>query len=78
LGLERFAAAFRDNAIDETVLPHLTEAHLRELGLPLGARVKILAAIAALSKGAELRVSSPPEAETQTIRSLGWAVVRAV
>ena len=25
LGLERFEAVFRDNAIDETVLQHLTE-----------------------------------------------------
>jgi class 3 adenylate cyclase len=52
-GLERFEAVFRDNAIDESVLPHLTQDHLRELGLPLGARIKLLAAIAALSKKAE-------------------------
>jgi class 3 adenylate cyclase/predicted ATPase len=49
-GLERFEAAFRDNGIDETVLPHLTQEHLRELGLPMGARIKLLAAIAALPK----------------------------
>ena len=48
LGLERFEAVFRDNAIDETVLQHLTESHLRELGFPLGARIKLLKAIAAL------------------------------
>ena len=36
-GLERFEAAFRDNGIDQSVLPHLTHDHLRELGLPLGA-----------------------------------------
>jgi class 3 adenylate cyclase/tetratricopeptide (TPR) repeat protein len=51
-GLERLEATFRDNGIDESVLPHLTQDHLRELGLPLGARVKLLAAIAALSKEA--------------------------
>jgi class 3 adenylate cyclase/predicted ATPase len=50
LGLERFEATFRDNAIDETVLPHLTEDHLRELGLPMGARIKLLAAIAVLPR----------------------------
>src|SRR3974390_1330738 len=49
-GLERFAAAFSDHGIHESVLPHLTQDHLKELGLPLGARVKLLAAIAALSK----------------------------
>src|SRR5450755_311362 len=52
-GLERFEAAFRDNGIDESVLPHLTQDHLRELGLPLGARIKLLAAIAGLSKETE-------------------------
>src|SRR5215475_2592412 len=49
-GLERFEAAFRDNGIDESVLPHLTQDNLRELGLPMGARIKLLAAIAALAK----------------------------
>lgn len=49
-GLERFEATFRDNDIDETVLPHLTQDNLRELGLPMGARIKLLAAIAALAK----------------------------
>ena len=50
LSLERFEATFRENAIDETVLSDLTEDHLRELGLPLGARIKLLKAIAALPK----------------------------
>jgi len=65
-GLERFEPAFRDNGIDEAVLPHLTQDHLRELGVPLGARIKLLAAIAALSTKAEvhasgsLTVQSPP------------------
>lgn len=49
-GLERFETVFRDNDIDETALPHLTEDHLRELGLPMGARIRLLAAIAALPK----------------------------
>jgi class 3 adenylate cyclase/predicted ATPase len=48
LGLERYEAAFRENEIDETVLRDLTEDHLRELGFPLGARLKLLKAIAAL------------------------------
>jgi class 3 adenylate cyclase len=63
-GLERFEAAFRDNGIDESVLPHLTHDHLRELGLPLGARIKLLAAIAGLSKETQPRgpttVAGPP------------------
>src|SRR5215813_21902 len=58
-GLERFEAAFRDNGIDESVLPHLTEDHLRELGLPLGARIKLIAAIAALPKQQAPHISAP-------------------
>jgi class 3 adenylate cyclase/predicted ATPase len=48
LGLERYEAVFRDNAIDETILRDLSDSHLRELGLPLGARIKLLKAVAAL------------------------------
>ena len=48
LGLEQYEAVFRENEIDESVLSDLAEDHLRELGLPLGARLKILKAIAAL------------------------------
>jgi class 3 adenylate cyclase/predicted ATPase len=47
LGLEQFVGLFRDNLIDDDVLPSLTDADLKELGLPLGARKKILKAIAA-------------------------------
>src|ERR1700680_3894732 len=52
LGLGRFESVFRDNAVDEAVLRDLTEDHLRELGLPLGARIKLLKAIAALPREA--------------------------
>ena len=55
LGLGQFQSTFRDNGIDETVLPHLTEAHLREMGLPLGARIKLLAAIATLATETQRR-----------------------
>ena len=49
LGLERYEAAFRDNEIDETVLPSLTAEDLKELGVAaLGHRRKLLDAIAAL------------------------------
>src|SRR6516165_3658590 len=48
LGLQQYEAAFRENAIDDTVLHDLTEDHLREIGIPLGARFKLLKAIAAL------------------------------
>jgi len=53
LGLELYEAAFRENAIDDAVLPDLTEDHLREMGIPLGARIKLLKAIAALNERTE-------------------------
>jgi hypothetical protein len=55
LGLEKYEAVLRDNEIDDAVLPKLTEHHLRELGFPLGARVKLLDAIAVLGSS----VSAP-------------------
>ena len=33
LGLSKYQAAFRDNGIDELVLPHLTVEDLKELGV---------------------------------------------
>jgi class 3 adenylate cyclase len=53
LGLGKYEAAFRENDIDETVLPSLTEEHLKQLGVAsLGRRVKLLDAIAALRSDA--------------------------
>jgi class 3 adenylate cyclase len=49
LGLGKYEAVFRDNDIDETVLPNLTAEDLKELGVAsLGHRRKLLDAIAAL------------------------------
>ena len=77
LGLGQYEAAFRENAIDETVLHDLTEDHLRELGFPLGARLKLLKAIAALDAG-------PPSGDRplgqghgpSRSRSFGWRLRR--
>src|ERR1700749_66466 len=49
LGLGRYEAAFRENEIDETVLPNLTAEDLKDLGVSIvGHRRKLLDAIAAL------------------------------
>ena len=49
LGLEQYEAAFRDNAIDEAILPTLTAQDLKDLGVVIvGDRHKLLNAIAAL------------------------------
>lgn len=53
LGLQQYAEAFRDNAIDASVLPELTAEDLRDIGVDLvGHRRKLLAAIAALRSNA--------------------------
>jgi class 3 adenylate cyclase/predicted ATPase len=49
LGLEKYAGAFGDAEVDLQALPHLTDADLKELGLPLGPRRKVLAAIEAMA-----------------------------
>ncbi len=47
LGLGKYEAAFRENEIDETVLPSLTHKTLKELGVAaVGHRLKLLDAIA--------------------------------
>src|SRR5580700_9766052 len=49
LGLGKYEAIFRENDIDDTVLPSLTHENLKELGVAsFGHRVKLLDAIAAL------------------------------
>lgn len=58
LGLQQFEQAFRQNAIDADVLPELRYEHLRELGLPLGDRLRLLRAIDAL-RACRARDSEP-------------------
>jgi class 3 adenylate cyclase len=54
LGLGMYEAAFRQNDIDEAVLPNLTAEDLKELGVStVGHRRKLLNAIAVLRSGAK-------------------------
>jgi class 3 adenylate cyclase len=46
LGLEQYEAAFRENGVDLSVLPDLTDQDLEKLGVLLGHRRKLLRAIA--------------------------------
>jgi SAM domain (Sterile alpha motif) len=49
LGLGQYEASFRENEIDETVLPNLTAEDLKDLGVGIvGHRRKLLDAIAAV------------------------------
>jgi hypothetical protein len=51
LGLEQYAPAFRDNAIDDEVLVSLTGDDLKEIGIvALGHRKRLLGAIALLNR----------------------------
>src|SRR5271156_2971595 len=61
LGLERYEAAFRENEINERVLPSLTAEDLKELGVAaLGHRRMLLDAIAALRVDANAGLTPPP------------------
>src|SRR6202521_3430762 len=56
VGLEQYEASFRENEIDDTVLPRLTAEDLKDLGVGIvGHRRKLLDAIAAL----RAQVSAP-------------------
>ena len=64
LGLGKYEAVFRENEIDETVLPNLTAEDLKELGVTaLGHRRKLIDAIAALRGEAG---SKSPRADVST------------
>src|SRR6202453_2287256 len=52
LGLGQYVQAFAENEIDLSVLPHLTDQDLKDIGLPLGHRRKLLAAITELAGAA--------------------------
>src|SRR6201991_5078919 len=50
IGLREYAQRFEENAIDLSVVEELTEQDLKELGVLLGHRRKIMRAIAELKK----------------------------
>ena len=68
LGLEQYEASFRENKIDDMVLPSLTVEDLKDLGVEfVGDRRKLLNAIAALKPEA----SAPPAALSDTSPAIG-------
>ena len=71
LGLGRYEAAFRDNEIDETVLPSLTAEDLKDLGVSIvGHRRKLLDAIAALRTDAGAKAASSDAATASSAPSV--------
>jgi class 3 adenylate cyclase/predicted ATPase len=68
LGLERYEAAFRENEIDERVLPSLTQEDLKEIGVgPVGHRRMLLEAIAALRGDTSGKVPSADVATASNV-----------
>jgi hypothetical protein len=70
LGLGKYEAVFRENDIDETVLPSLTHENLKELGVASFLhRVKLLDAIAALRNEPSGKAPSVDAASTSSTPS---------
>jgi class 3 adenylate cyclase len=68
LGLERYEGAFRDNEINERVLPNLTAEDLKDLGVGIvGHRRILLGAIAALRGDTGSNASSADDASTSSV-----------
>jgi class 3 adenylate cyclase len=66
LGMSEYAQRFAENRIDVSVLPELTDQHLKDLGIALGDRLKILRAIREIGAGAPSAaqpVLGPPKPE---------------
>jgi class 3 adenylate cyclase len=57
LGMSEYAQRFAENRIDLSVLPELTDQHLKDLGIALGDRLKMLRAIREI---ADAKPASPP------------------
>jgi class 3 adenylate cyclase len=71
LGLERYEAAFRENEINERVLPSLTQEDLKEIGVgPVGHRRILLEAIAALRRETGGKAPSADPATTPAAPSV--------
>ena len=62
LGLPEYGERFAENGIDVSVLPHLTDQDLKDMGVLLGHRRKMLAAIGELSS--QPAATRPPAMDT--------------
>src|SRR5215831_18659585 len=69
LGMSEYAQRFAENGIGVAALPHLTDQDLKEIGVLLGHRRVILAAIAALSATPEKMAQQPVAPEVKTLDS---------
>jgi SAM domain (Sterile alpha motif) len=72
LGLGRYEEKFRENKIDFDVLADLTDGDLRELGVPLGDRRRLLRAIAEFGAQQPRTAQARPRPPPHTNRSVSW------
>ena len=74
LGLSEYAQRFAENDIDTSVLRHLTDQDLKELGVSLGHRRRMLAAIAelasAVSGSSQPALTEPKPKDTAECRQV--------
>ena len=61
-GFARFADTFEENEIDGEALLELTEEHLKDFGVALGPRLKLLKAIQSLRREADEKPPGPGQA----------------
>ena len=66
LGLAQYTQRFVENEIDVSVLRHLTDQDLKDIGVPLGHRRKMLAAIGELGRVALAAPEPAPGTEPKT------------
>jgi hypothetical protein len=66
LGMSEYAQRFAENDIDSSILPHLTDQDLKELGISLGHRRKMLAVIGELTGAAPATPKPDAAMETKT------------
>ena len=68
LGMSEYAERFVENKIDISVLPDLTEQHLKDLGVALGDRLKMLRAVRDLGNASPAVTATPAPVPTEPTR----------
>jgi class 3 adenylate cyclase/tetratricopeptide (TPR) repeat protein len=66
LGMSEYVHRFAENDIDIAVLPHLTDQHLKDLGVSLGHRLKMLHAVEQLAAAAPTTPQPAPVTERKS------------
>ena len=69
LGMSEYAARFAENGINVAALPHLTDQDLKDIGVLLGHRRIMLAAISKLAGAAPATPSSQPPGLSRSLKT---------